>query len=456
MRKLPADLHTPIGVYLKLRDRFHNSILLESSDHHGKENSFSFICCKPVASVMVQTGNITFRYPGQVCDVKKIKKNGDVLDALIDFRDSFEISSAEDLPVNGIFGFTSYDCIRYFEELKMEKRGYPTVPDLHYSVYKYVIGINHFNDEMFILEYFTDGEVESPDEIISLLQSRSIPSYAFDRKSDEGSMLSDKEYVSSVRSGKEYCRQGNVFQVVLSREFNVDFSGDDFNVYRSLRMINPSPYLFYFDMGNFRIFGSSPEAQLVVKDRTAQIHPIAGTFRRTGDEAQDALLAIKLRNDKKENAEHVMLVDLARNDLSRSCTSVNVEVFAETQYYSHVIHLVSRVSGILKPGRDPLQLFAETFPAGTLSGAPKHKALQLIDLCESSGRGYYGGAIGYIGFNGDMNQAIIIRSFLSADNKLLYRAGAGVVIASKEENELQEVNNKLAALKKAVEMAETL
>lgn len=318
-----------------------------------------------------------------------------------------------------------------------------------------MIAINHFKDELFLFEHSFDKN-SSLRDIESIINQRSFAQYKFSLNGKEQSNLSDEEYIEMVKKGKEECKRGNLFQIVLSREFTQSFRGDEFNLYRALRSVNPSPYLFYFDYGNFKIFGSSPEAQLVVKNDEAQINPIAGTFRRTGEDDADAELAEKLRHDKKENSEHVMLVDLARNDLSRNCSDVKVDVFAETQYYSHVIHLVSKVTGKLKSMSNALKVFADTFPAGTLSGAPKVKAMQIIDNCENDSRGYYGGAIGFIGFNGDFNHAIIIRSFLSKNNKLFYRAGAGVMIASKEENELQEVNNKLGALKQALMLAEQI
>ena len=244
--------------------------------------------------------------------------------------------------------------------------------------------------------------------------------------------------------------------MVLSRRFSQDFKGDEFNVYRALRSINPSPYLFYYDYSTYRIFGSSPEAQMVVHEGIAEIHPIAGTFRRTGDDIKDQELAIKLLEDPKENAEHIMLVDLARNDLSKNCHEVKVTNYKEVQFFSHVIHLVSKVTGAINAGVSGYQIFADTFPAGTLSGAPKYRALQLIDEYEPTTRSFYGGGLGMIKLNGDLNHAIIIRSFLSKNNKLYYQAGAGIVIDSNPESELQEVHNKLAALKKALEMSESL
>lgn len=457
-KKLMADTYTPVGIYLKLRDKFPNSVLLESSDYHGSENSFSFICCQPIATIKVENGIIIELYPDDKIVKTQITESVSVIEAIKSFTKNFTIEQSNfKFITNGLFGYTSYDAVKYFEdvEINSQKKKEKEIPDLIYSVYRYVIALNHFKDELFLFEHTMD-EQSTLENIESIINQRGLAQYKFSLNGKEESNLSDEEYIEMVKKGKEECKGGNIFQIVLSREFIRSFRGDEFNLYRTLRSVNPSPYLFYFDYGNFKIFGSSPEAQLVVKNSEAQIHPIAGTFRRTGDDDADTELAEKLRHDKKENSEHVMLVDLARNDLSRNCSNVKVDVFAETQYYSHVIHLVSKVTGKIKSMSNALKVFADTFPAGTLSGAPKVKAMQIIDKCENESRGYYGGAIGFIGFNGDFNHAIIIRSFLSKNNKLFYRAGAGVVIASKEENELQEVNNKLGALNSAIKLAKNI
>jgi anthranilate synthase component 1 len=359
--------------------------------------------------------------------------------------------------VNGLFGYSSYESVQYFEDVKLAARETVpgSMPGLHYVLFKYIIAVNHFNNELTIIENLLEGETSKISEIEEILENNNIATYEFSAVGEEKCDISNDDYKKMVTRGKEECFKGNVFQIVLSRRFYQQYKGDDFMLYRTLRSVNPSPYLFYFNFGDFRIFGSSPEAHLVVdaKKQKAFIKPIAGTFRRTGNDEKDAELAEKLSTDKKENAEHVMLVDLARNDLSRNTDHVEVEVFREVQYYSHVLHLVSSVSGKMKPDTKIIKLFADTFPAGTLSGAPKIKAMQLIDSIEPHDRGPYGGCLGYIGFDGSMNQAITIRSFVSKNNTLYYQAGAGVVAKSDEESELQEVNNKLAALKRAVEVA---
>ena len=462
-KKFLADTYTPVSIYLKLRDKFPNSILLESSDYHGNENSFSFICCKPIAGIKVENEVISFNYPDGKIVTKNIDTEISVPDEIKAFADCFEtknnIDKTKGFFNNGLFGYIAFDAVRYFEDVKIEsvKKESKKIPDIIYNIYQYVIAIDHFKDELTIYENSTEAASDSGiEQIEAIISNKNFASYKFDTLENELSNFTDEEFLEVINKGKAHCRRGDVFQIVLSREFSQSFSGDDFNVYRALRSVNPSPYLFYFDYGNFKIFGSSPEAQLIIKNNIASIHPIAGTFKRTGDDEADAQLAEKLKSDAKENAEHVMLVDLARNDLSRNCSDVKVETFREIQYYSHVIHLVSNVSGKLKKNVSTMKVVADTFPAGTLSGAPKHKALQLIDKYEKGNRSFYGGCIGFIGFDGSFNNAIMIRSFLSKNNCLFYQAGAGVVESSNEQSELNEVNNKLAALKKAIEIAKTI
>jgi anthranilate synthase component 1 len=459
-KKLLADTTTPVSLYLKLRDKFPNSILLESSDYHGNENSFSFICCKSIASIKVENETVTTSFPDGTVTTKPIDRSVSIPDEIKDFADSFEAKKNDfKFVTNGLFGYISYDAVRYFEDINITapRKKDKNIPDIIYSVYQYVISIDHFKDELYIFEHSTEtSDGKGVEQIESIINNKNFSTYKFEAVGEEKSNVTNEEYIELVSKGIAHCKRGDVFQIVLSREFSQTFKGDDFNLYRSLRSVNPSPYLFYFDYGNFKLFGSSPEAQLVVKNGEAAIHPIAGTFRRTGDDAKDALLAEKLKNDAKENSEHVMLVDLARNDLSRNCTDVKVKTFREIQYYSHVIHLVSNVVGTLKPDVSTMKIVADTFPAGTLSGAPKHMAMQLIDRYENVSRSFYGGCIGFVGFDGSFNNAIMIRSFLSKNNTLFYQAGAGIVESSDRVSELNEVNNKLAALKKAIENANNI
>jgi len=457
-KKMLADLQTPVGIYLKIRDLYTNSVLLESSDYHGVENSYSYIGFCPIGGISVNRFVITEEYPDGSKISTPVTDKMTVADRFDVFLKSINIENdGIEVLANGLFGYSSYESVQYFEDVKLSARETVpgSMPGLHYVLFKYIIAVNHFNNELTIIENLLEGESSAIAEIEEILINNNIATYEFAAVGDEKSDITDDQYKAMVRKGKEQCFKGNVFQIVLSRRFYQKFKGDDFMLYRTLRSVNPSPYLFYFNFGDFRIFGSSPEAHLVVdpKKQKAYIKPIAGTFRRTGDDEKDFQLAEKLRHDKKENAEHVMLVDLARNDLSRNTDHVEVEVFREVQYYSHVLHLVSSVSGKLKPDTKVIKLFADTFPAGTLSGAPKIKAMQLIDRIEPHDRGPYGGCLGYIGFDGSFNQAITIRSFVSKNNTLYYQAGAGIVAKSEEESELQEVNNKLAALKKAIDVA---
>jgi anthranilate synthase component 1 len=459
-RQMLADTVTPVSIYLKLRDRFVNTILLESSDYHGNENSFSYICCQPIARFELNGDTLLQQFPDGRETRITVTRHREVVEALNGFRGQFETDNSQ-FPFihNGLFGYMAYDAVQHFEDIRLRRREAQEnrIPEIVYQVFKYVIAINHFKDDLYVFEHRHAGEPAGERDgltyLVSLIQNKNFPSYQFQPRGEESSNMTDAAFLEVLAKGQKHCKLGDVFQIVLSRRFAQSFAGDEFNVYRALRSVNPSPYLFYFDFGSFKIFGSSPEAQITIKKQVATIYPIAGTFRRTGNDQADAQLAQELYNDPKENAEHVMLVDLARNDLSRNGTGVQVETFKEIQYYSHVIHLVSKVTGRMDEGVATVQMVADTFPAGTLSGAPKHRAMQLIDQFEPTSRGYYGGCIGFMGFNGDFNHAIMIRSFLSKDNVLYYQAGAGVVAKSNIHSELQEVTNKLAALRKALLLA---
>jgi anthranilate synthase component I len=456
-----ADIITPVTIYLKIRDKFPSTILLESSDYHGNKNSMSYICFDVMSEFKVDDYKIYINYTNGQKQQFAITDKNTLPDTLNSFIKSFEIDKKKDLTgmtTNGLFGYTAYDAVKYFEDVKFNNHENPQyhIPEMNYSLYRYVIAINHFNNRIVLIENLLSGNESRMEEVKSLLRNYSLASFQFMPLDDEHSAISDEEYTGMVRQGKKHCFLGDVFQVVLSRQYSQQFQGDEFNVYRALRNINPSPYLFYFDYGGYKLFGSSPEAQLIIDKGFAKINPIAGTFKRTGDDEEDRLLAFALANDKKENSEHVMLVDLARNDLSRNSDNVVVKTFRDVQFYSHVIHLVSEVTGELKNDFNPVKIFGDSFPAGTLSGAPKFKAMEIIDKLEPHTRGFYGGAIGYFGFNGDINHAIMIRSFLSRNNILYYQAGAGIVAASVEENELNEVNNKLGALKAAIATASAI
>lgn len=455
-KKILADTITPVSIYLKIRDKFPNSILLESSDYHGNDNSFSYICCNPIASIKVKDEIITETYPDGTQTNQAIDSETNIPEVIHNFTQRFKTHSDATFKFinNGIFGYIAYDAVRYFESVHISKKeGHQDIPDIYYAVYQNIIAINHFKNEAFVFAhcYDTDNNI---DQILQLIQSKNFAAFNFSIDGTTYSNLTDTDYKEQVAMAKTHCARGDVFQLVLSKKFSQRFKGDEFNVYRALRSINPSPYLFYFDYGDFKIFGSSPEAQLVIKNDQAEIHPIAGTFKRTGNDEKDAQLAKQLAVDAKENAEHVMLVDLARNDLSRNGNQVKVEKYREVQFFSHVIHLVSKVTGQKHKNTTTMQMVADTFPAGTLSGAPKYKALQLIERHEKTSRDFYGGAIGFMDFEGNFNHAIMIRTFLSKNHHLHWQAGAGIVSRSNADSELQEVYNKLGALTKAIEMAE--
>jgi anthranilate synthase component 1 len=461
VKKMLADVYTPVGIYLRLRDRFRDTILLESTDNNAAENSYSFICINAIAGMEIRTTReIEFKLPGQQPERAAIDDTMQVPGLLWEFMQRFAVHKngvKEAAHAQGLFGYTSFDAVQFFDTIRLKSAATePAIPLMRYRLYQYVIAFNHFKDELFLCENQVKGLESELGVVESLIRSKDVPVYPFRAMGEEVSNMTDDEYMEMVKKGIQSCHRGDVFQIVLSRRFEKSFIGDEFNVYRALRSINPSPYLFFFDYGDYKLMGSSPESQLIINHQRAIVHPIAGTFKRTGDDELDKKETERLLKDAKENAEHVMLVDLARNDLSRVCENVEVAHYRQVQYYSHVIHLVSEVTGIVPEGSNPFMLLAKTFPAGTLSGAPKFKAMELIDAYEPTARSYYGGAIGFMGFDGSCNHAIMIRTFLSKNNTLFYQAGAGVVAASNPASELQEVSNKLGALKKAIEIAASL
>ncbi|WP_239063717.1 anthranilate synthase component I family protein [Bacteroides sp. 51] len=456
-KKVLGDMHTPVSIYLKVRDLYPQSVLMESSDYHAGENSLSFIALCPLASIGVNNDMITESFPDGSQLNTPLTDSFTVEKAINSFIHKFRVEG-ENAEVCGLYGYTTFNAVKYFENIPIKEShdDMNDAPDILYILYKYVLIFNHFKNELTLVEILAEGESSTLNQLEAAIENRNYASYNFSVTGPVSSPITDEEHKANIRKGIAHCMRGDVFQIVLSRRFIQPYAGDDFKVYRALRSINPSPYLFYFDFGGFRIFGSSPETHCKIEGEKAYIDPIAGTTRRTGDVQKDKELAEALLSDPKENAEHVMLVDLARNDLSRNCHDVRVVFYKEPQYYSHVIHLVSRVGGILNENADRIKSFIDTFPAGTLSGAPKVRAMQLISKIEPHNRGAYGGCIGFIGLNGNLNQAITIRTFVSRNNELWFQAGGGIVAASQDEYELQEVNNKLGALKKAIDMAASL
>lgn len=456
-KSLLGDLHTPVSTYLKVRDLFPQSVLMESSDYHGVENNRSFIGLNPIASIRINHGVATFVFPDGQQEERNISDDYQVEQAIREFISHFQVKG-EYAGYCGLYGYTTFNAVRYFEKIQVKDStdAKNDAPEILYILYKYLIVFNDYKSEMVLIEMLGEEESAHLSEVEKAIHNRNYTTYDFRAVGPATSTLTDEEHKANIRQGIAHCMRGDVFQIVLSRRFIQRYEGDDFKLYRALRSINPSPYLFYFDFGGFRIFGSSPETHCKIEDGKATIDPIAGTTRRSGDKETDKQLTKALLADPKENAEHVMLVDLARNDLSRNCHNARVEFYKEPQYYSHVIHLVSRVNGDMDEDSNPIRTFIDTFPAGTLSGAPKVRAMQLISELEPHSRGAYGGCIGFIGLNGTLNQAITIRTFVSRNNELWFQAGGGIVAQSNEENELQEVNNKLGALKKAIQLAEQL
>ena len=456
-KKILADTLTPVSIYQKIRDKYSNSVLLESSDYGANDNSYAYVCFNPISSFKVYNNLIEKKYPDNSTRQTKLTKTNLVVNELDDYFKIFQTEKSDaKFFENGLIGYINYDAVEHFENINFqEKENDIKIPEIFYAFYSNIIIINVFNNEALLLHH-SFNQKNNLKEIEELLKSNKISKFDFHKSGNITSNLKDNEYVDLVKKGIKHCKRGDVFQIVLSRKFKQSFEGDEFNLYRALRSINPSPYLFYFDYGSYKIFGSSPEAQLVVKNSKAEIHPIAGTFIRTGNDIEDSIKAKKLAVDQKENSEHMMLVDLARNDLSRNGNNVKVEKDREIQFYSHVIHLVSKVTAEKKNNSSTFQIVADTFPAGTLSGAPKHKAMQLISKYENSNRSFYGGAIGFMDFEGNFNHAIIIRSFLSKNHELIFQAGAGIVSKSDPKSELQEINNKLGALIKALDLAEKI
>jgi anthranilate synthase component 1 len=450
-QELLADKITPVQTYLQLRDKYRMCALLESTDFHVQKGKFSFIGCDPIAHITVKEGIRRAEIQGE--EVPLYSERVD--ESIQEFIDKFEVED-KDSPSSGLYGYISYDAIPYFEDIEFRKKEKHDVADISLQLYRYIIAFDHFHQRVKFYENVVEGTESRINKLIEQTFKTGSMYFPFEKKGAESSNMEDEDYRNIVSKSIEHCYRGDVFQMVPSRRFQQGFIGDDFNVYRALRAVNPSPYLFYFDYEDFHLMGSSPETQIRIEDGYASIDPIAGTVKRTGDPEIDEVSKKALLADEKENAEHVMLVDLARNDLSRNAREVEVKSYKEIISFSHVMHIVSQVQGKLKEDTNPIRVFGDTFPAGTLSGAPKYRALELIDKYEPTARNFYGGSIGFIGFNGNINHAIFIRSFLSKDHTLFYQAGAGVVASSKPENELQEVNNKLGALKKAIELAQKI
>lgn len=457
--KLLADRINPINIYLALRDQYQHCCLLESSDYQASNQAKSFIAINSIASFQASQNKVTLNYMGdeQLYQLKSLRDLPKDFEA---FKTQLSERINQGQAKSALFGYHSFEAYSYFEDLNIFRESSET-PDFHYALYEYILVFDHFNNELEI-RYFYPESLSDADKELNIQQLKTQifsipkPTFPFSAKGQEESNISDNTFLKNVSEGIQSCKRGDVFQVVLSRCFRQAYQGDEFNLYRAMRSINPSPYLFYFDFGNFRLLGSSPEAALQLEDGKASINPIAGTVKRTGNDEEDSKLAERLAKDPKEQAEHMMLLDLARNDLSKSGNNICIEQQSKLQFFSHVIHLVSTVSAQVDPTTNVSELIANTFPAGTLSGAPKFKAVEIINRLENQARGFYGGSIGVIGLGKEINQAITIRSVLCKDGYLQYQAGAGIVVKSNPQKELEEVKHKLGAVRAAIKMAENL
>jgi anthranilate synthase component 1 len=458
------DTLTPVAMYLQLRDQFQNCALFEGADFSALADSHSFICCEPIAEYRIEGSRCITRIVQEEQSTELIGADAFVTSLnrfLAEVKPESE-GNASGGGINGLFGYFGWKAIQYMEDISFTaSHGKDSeVSAARFYLYRYVIILDALKNSAHILKNFFLEEGDATGLSIDafarvVFQVKESPTH-FSKKGSEQSNLTDTEFIGVINKCKEHIQRGDVFQIVPSRQYRQSYRGDDFKVYRALRSINPSPYLFYLDLGEYRIFGSSPEAQIIIRNKVASTWPIAGTHRRTGDFALDMESAKKLQEDEKENAEHAMLVDLARNDLSRTCTGVHVPEFRTLRYFSHVIHLVSRVTGEIRSDVSSLETVVKSYPAGTLSGAPKHKALQLLDRYEPQERGIYGGAVGFIDFSGDSVFAIMIRSFLSKRDTLYYQVGMGVVYDSIPENEVNECHAKVDALRAAIKKAEAL
>lgn len=439
-----ADSYTPVSLYMSLRNKHRKACLLESNDYHSRQDSKSFIGLNPLIELKQLGTKLTIETKNDKEEIQfsSITKHANQVQEILE---RFNFSHPDE---NGFYGRMSFEYTSEDESNIISSIGDLEIPSLHLFAFQYVIEIDHFTNQGRIIENSINNafQLTNTQELLNHIPHQELP---FELIGNERSMFSDQQFSENVKKGIDHCKRGDVFQLVLSNAFEQSFFGDDFQVYRQLRRLNPSPYLFFFDFEEYRLFGSSPEAQLIVKKGKAEIHPIAGTIPKTGIAETDKMQLDFLLNDEKENAEHTMLVDLARNDLSRDCRQVKVETYKQVQEFSHVSHLVSKVTGQVTSKENFKQL-CHSFPAGTLSGTPKPKALELIHQYEPKSRDYYGGTIGLIGANGELNTAIVIRSILSKNNTLHYRAGAGVVLDSIPQRETEEVHHKLRAVRTAI------
>ena len=459
-----ADLHTPVSVYLALRRTGVHSFLFESAEPDEKVGRYSFIGIDPLMMVQSTGTQIQILEAG-----KQVTHQGSVFDMLAGLATRYrQPASLQPSGLSGGFvGYFGYDCIRHMENVPLHDAGPGDEKDAMFGLFATIVRFDHREQLVTIIhnviidpnrslrDQYDEGE-QRVHMIRLRLRNTTLSTLSFSCRTNGSEVEADRGwYSAAVDKAKHYITEGDIFQVVLSRKLRLTFDGDPFPVYRALRYINPSPYLFYIDFGDTKLIGSSPEILLRVQDREVEVLPIAGTRRRGRTEAEDRNLEADLLSDAKELAEHIMLVDLGRNDVGRISTfgSVHVPVFKKVERYSHVMHIVSEVHGTLRANATAVDALKACFPAGTVSGAPKVRAMEIIHELEPVRRGAYAGAVGYLGFNGTLDTCIGIRTIVVQKNMLAIQSGAGIVADSVPEKEFQETVNKAQALLDAVSMA---
>jgi anthranilate synthase component I len=451
---IAADLDTPVSAYLKLK-AFRPRFLLESVEGGERLARYSFIGFGDCLEVKLDAAGLSIDGLYQPRPKNKAELLQSLRDALA--RAPRPQPQIPGVPLSGgLVGYTAYDAVRYFERVRGRSLDDTTVPHAHYVAPRSLLIFDHLTRGVALLHAGSETErLALRREVIQALRG-AVPSIAMPGSFSVGTpSLSEQAHAKGVLRAQEYIASGDVYQLVLASRFEGRHSLAPFEVYRALRMINPSPYMYFCELGDITVVGSSPEALVKCHQGKAELRPIAGSRPRGSDEAKDLALEHELLADPKENAEHVMLVDLARNDLGRVATagSVRVDPYRIIERYSHIMHMVSGVKGEIAPGRDAFDLFAATFPAGTLVGAPKVRAMEIIDELEPVGRELYGGTVGYFGRDGDMDQAITIRTLVFRGDTYSYQAGGGIVADSVPKTEFAEVMAKGAVLRRALEMA---
>ena len=468
LASISADLETPVSAFFKLAHREKHAFLLESAEQGEQVGRYSFIGLNPAMILEAQDKKV------KITEKKKQKLVGGkhLIELLEKKLSEIKLANPNDVPgsAGGFVGYFSYENVEFFENIKLRRKGKPTAPEGIFFLTQDLVIFDHFrktltlvslaetNSAQKLKKAYRNATQKIEDLVAKLRKPLRIPKRpkSPQKKPLFRSNMTQAQFSRKVERVKEYIRAGDCIQVVLSQKFSMPAPKNDFQIYRALRSVNPSPYMFYFRSGKSRIIGSSPELLVKKTGRTAEVRPIAGTRPRGKNSREDAVYEESLKKSPKEMAEHLMLVDLGRNDIGRVCqfNTIEVEKFARIEHYSHVMHLVSDVSGKLKPGKSAFDLLKASFPAGTVSGAPKVRAMQIINELEPEMRGPYAGALGYFGFNQDMDMCITIRTLVLDGKRIYLQAGAGIVKDSSPAREYEETFNKAKALFKAISMQE--